>query len=97
MDGDVFCGGIYLEIYQDYLYIDLLAVNKEYKGQGIGTKLMQYADDYARKHNFEMINVGTTEFQARPFYEKLGYQVVFTRQNNPKGFECYSLNKKLEE
>ena len=95
MDNDVFCGGIYLQAYQDSLYVDLLAVNVDYRGRNIGTKLMEFAEKYARERNFESIDLGTTEFQARPFYEKLGYKVVFTRQNYPIGYECYTLHKKL--
>jgi ribosomal protein S18 acetylase RimI-like enzyme len=97
MDGETFVGGIYMELHEDYMYIDLLAVNKEYKGSGIGTKLMNYAEKEAKKRNYELINLGTTAFQARPFYEKLGYQVVFTRQDLPKGYECYTMIKYLND
>lgn len=95
LDGDKFAGGIQMEINKDSMYVDLLAVNKEYRGQDIGTKLMDYAEQVARERNLYSINLGTTEFQARTFYEKQGYNVIFTRQNFPKGFECYTLLKKL--
>ncbi len=96
-DEDIFVGGIQLELYEDSLYVDLLAVNKDYRGKDIGTKLMNYAEQVAENKKMVSIDLGTTAFQARPFYEKLGYKVVFTRQNFPKGFECYTLIKQLKE
>jgi ribosomal protein S18 acetylase RimI-like enzyme len=95
LDGDSFAGGVYMQLYTDSMYIDLLAVKTEYKGQKIGTKLMEFAEELARGKGFESIDLGTTEFQARPFYEKLGYNVIRTQQNLPKGFECYTLIKQL--
>lgn len=95
-EDDVFAGGIYIEVNEDSLYIDLLAVNKDFREKKIGTKLMLYAEQIARVKHMVSIELGTAEFQARAFYEKLGYEVVFTRQNYPKGFECYTLVKKLD-
>lgn len=96
LDNETFAGGIKLELYEDSMYIDLLAVNPNYRKQNIGTKLMEFAEELAIKKKFERIELGTTEFQAKSFYEKLGYEVVFTRQNLPKGFECYTLIKQLK-
>lgn len=97
MDDETFCGGIEIEEYTTFLHIHLLAVNQEYRGNKIGTNLMRFAEEYAIKHNKEFIDLSTVEFQARPFYEKLGYQVTFTRDNYPKGYKCYNLYKKLKE
>jgi hypothetical protein len=41
------------------------------------------------------ITLGTAEFQAKPFYEKLGYEVVGLRKESPKGYVSYSLRKDL--
>lgn len=95
LDNDTFCGGAGIEVYKDHIYTHLLAVNEEYKGNGIGSKLMKMIEDIARKNNHKYLSVGTTEFQARPFYEKMGYKVIHTRQDNPKGFESYTLINKL--
>lgn len=95
LDGDTFAGGIQIEINKDSMYIDLLAVNKKYRGNDIGTKLMDYVEELARERKLHSINLGTTEFQARPFYEKQGYHVILTRENFPRGFECYTLLKIL--
>lgn len=90
-----FVGGINCEMFEDSMYIDLLAVNQDFRGRQVGTTLMELAEQEARKRNFVSIDVGTAEFQARPFYEKLGYKVILTTKNQPKGFECYTLLKQL--
>lgn len=97
LDQETFCGGIFLQLYKEHLYIDLLAVNEAYRGNRIGSKLMDIAENIARERNYEWIDVGTTEFQARPFYEKQGYKVILETQDFPKGFSCYTLIKELNK
>lgn len=94
-DNDKFVGGVYMELYHDTLYVDLLAVHEDYKKQSIGTQLMDLALVTAQKNNFVSISLGTAQFQAKEFYQKLGYKVVSTIQNQPKGFECYTMIKEI--
>lgn len=95
--GDEFVGGVHFKVYKESIHVHLLAVVKKFRGNQIGTELMNYVETYARKHHIEMIDLGTTEFQARPFYEKMGYKVMHTRKNYPEGYECYTLIKNLKE
>lgn len=97
LDGEVFVGGVVIEIYPTSIYTHLLAVNKDYRGKKVGLKLMEFPEKEAKERNIKMLEVGTAEFQAKPFYEKLDYKVVYTRKDNPKGYECYTLVKTLEE
>ncbi|HHK5920164.1 TPA: biphenyl 2,3-dioxygenase, partial [Serratia marcescens] len=39
----------------------------------------------------------TFSFQARPFYEKLGYQLQMTLKEYPVEHECYLLTKTLTD
>lgn len=89
-------GGIYAVIQHDYLYIDWLWVDEAYRGNQIGTKLIHLIEDYAFKHKINRINLGTHEFQARYFYEKLGYTVNATYMECPEGYEDYIMSKKLK-
>jgi ribosomal protein S18 acetylase RimI-like enzyme len=82
-------------VYDLSLYTHLLAVNQAYRGNQIGKKLMSFAEEEAKKRNIHLLDVGTASFQAKPFYEKLGYSVIYTRKNNPKGYECYTLVKEI--
>ncbi|XMB86765.1 GNAT family N-acetyltransferase [Mycoplasmatota bacterium WC44] len=93
LDNDVFVGGVQGVITEDSMNIHLLVVNEEYRNRDIGTKLMTLIEDVAVRKDIAKIYLGTVEFQARSFYEKLGYKVVMTRKNVPKGYDSYKLVK----
>ncbi len=95
VDGENYLGGVIGMFKEDQVYVDLLAVNKEYRKKGIGVKLMTALEEYAKKNGAINIHLGTAEFQAKGFYEKLGYSVTVTMENYPKGYECYTMQKFL--
>ncbi len=94
-DGDDFIGGIKGQLYKNSLHISLLAVDERYRGQKVGFKLMMIAEDIAKENHIPTLDLSTTEYQARAFYESLGYQVVYTRQDYPIGYENYKLIKNI--
>jgi ribosomal protein S18 acetylase RimI-like enzyme len=95
LDDDCFVGGIQCDAYDETFYVNRIIVIDTYKEKGIGKTLMGYAEKAAIKHGLKVIELGTCEFQAKGFYQKLGYQVVHTRKNHPKGFESYTMVKKI--
>lgn len=95
LDDDRFVGGIEARIEEDMMHLGLLVVLEEYRGKGVGSKLMTLMEEVAAGKKVTKITLGTVEFQARLFYEKLGYQVVLTRKNMPRGFENYKMMKNL--
>ena len=58
---------------------------------------MNMIEEEATQKGVKLFSLGTAEFQARPFYEKLGYKVVMTLPNNPVGYECYTMRKLKED
>jgi GNAT superfamily N-acetyltransferase len=63
------------------IYIDQLWVHPNYRGKGLGHKLMNATHDYARKLDLFMAIVATMSFQrATDFYAKFGYTKDFERQ-----------------
>ncbi|WP_291573009.1 GNAT family N-acetyltransferase [Clostridium sp. UBA4548] len=95
LDNDKFVGGVHGSITEDSMYIGWLVVDEAYKGNGIGKNLMCKIEEKAKEINVYSINLGTVEFQAKKFYEKLGYKVVFVKDNDPKGYKSYSMLKKI--
>ncbi|MFW5794273.1 MAG: GNAT family N-acetyltransferase [Bacillota bacterium] len=93
LDNNNFIGGISCEIYDDTLYISRIAVKENYRKKQIGKNLMQFLEKEAKKRNLKVIQLGTCEFQAKGFYNKLEYKIVFTRDNNPKGYKNYTMIK----
>ena len=53
-------------------FVETVVVDKKYRGQGFGTILMKYAEDYCReKLHLKIIYLSTKGQEL--FYEKLGY------------------------
>ena len=58
-------------------YIKSIAVYPEYRGEGIGTALLSFAEDLFRgKARFLFICVSSFNHRARKLYEKCGYQIA---------------------
>ena len=88
-------GGIIGEIFYDWLFVELLAIPKEVRGQGIGSRLLRMAEDVAREKGCLGIWLNTFDFQAPSFYEKHGF-TEFGRLNDfPLGHKRFFLQKRL--
>ena len=59
-------------------YIYGFRVRPQYRGEGIGTHLMQTAEEDLRQRGFQRVslNVGRDNFSAQRLYERLGYHIV---------------------
>lgn len=88
-------GGIRATCYWNTLHIELLWISETARGSGIGRKLIQKAEAFARDNGCENALVETTSWQARPFYEKNGYNHMATLPNRPKGHSSHYLTKVL--
>jgi len=85
-----------IEVYREpqaYLYLDDFSVAAAYRGSGIGTKLMQKAEAYAREIGIPAIvlHVEKSNESAFRFYERLGY-TIFRDDGNR-----YLLSKELDQ
>ena len=78
------------------IYIHRLAVRPNYQGKGFAQKLMSYAEDFAKKNNFNSIRLDTFSKNERnqKFYEQRGYKklgdIYFPKQSEHP-FHCYEL------
>ena len=81
---------------EDSFHIDLLVVPKEYRGKNIGKTMMLMAEDEAIKRGIGTMDLSTGEYGTKPFYEKLGYRVVYTRKNHPTGYRNFKLIKHIK-
>ncbi|MDI6836219.1 MAG: GNAT family N-acetyltransferase [Rhizobiaceae bacterium] len=68
-------GGLYGEESYGWGFIKYLVVPENLRGLGLGSRLMKEAEEIARRRGFVGVWLDTYDFQARPFYEKLGYEV----------------------
>lgn len=79
-----------------WLFIQLLVVPAQARGQGLGTQVMQRAEAEAIARGCVGAWLDTFEFQARGFYEKLGYQCFGQIDGYPPGYARYFLKKQLQ-
>ena len=88
-------GGIRANAFWNYCTIELLWLAKETRGLGLGSNLMAAAEKFAKDKGFGYMRTETLSFQAKPFYEKLGYKVFGELPDYPKGHTTYCLVKEL--
>lgn len=88
-------GGVTGFTYYGCLYVDLLWVKEELQHQGLGTTLMQKAEKIACERHCSFATLNTMDWEALPFYQKLGYEIEFIREGYEKNSKKYMLRKKL--
>ncbi|MCU6668303.1 GNAT family N-acetyltransferase [Enterobacteriaceae bacterium H4N4] len=89
-------GGLIGRRVGEWLDIKYLWVCDDTRGSGLGGQLMRAAEEEARRQGCQQALVDTLSFQARPFYEKQGYQLKMTLDDFPyQGMQRYYLSKAL--
>ena len=87
-------GGVSGVTQWNWLFIKLLWVSEELRGQGFGRALMSSAEQEALARGCTNIYLDTFSFQARDFYERLGYEVFGQLTDFPPGHTRYFLQKR---
>lgn len=94
-DGNV-CGGLTGYIVWEWMSVNLLATDKDYRGNGVGSALMAKAEELARSKNCIGMKLVTLDFQAPEFYKKLGFEVLSVMPDYPRGHKRYAMMKRLD-
>ncbi|MFC5695219.1 GNAT family N-acetyltransferase [Pseudomonas sp. GCM10022186] len=88
-------GGLYGEIFYRWLFIELLAIPEQTRGQGIGSRLMDMAEDIAREKGCVGIWLDTFDFQAPAFYQRHGFTEFGCLDNFPLDHKRFFFQKRL--
>jgi len=66
------------EAHLDEFYVDTICVHESCRGLGIGTILLQFAEEIAKQKGFNKLslNVETEKFSAISLYERVGFVVT---------------------
>lgn len=88
-------GGLWGRTAYDWLFVELLFVPEPLRGQGVGTDLMRRAEAEAAARGCHSAWLDTFEFQARGFYERLGYRCFGELANYPAGSSRYFMARAL--
>jgi ribosomal protein S18 acetylase RimI-like enzyme len=92
--GQIF-GGLWANTSFDYLHIDALYLPEMLRGQKLGGELVLQAEEEAVRRGCHAAWLDTFSFQARAFYEKLGYSVFGTLEDYPPGHQRYFMTRSL--
>ncbi len=89
-------GGLWGRTAYDWLFVEVLIVPESLRHTGLGTALMRQAEQIASERNCVGVWLDTFSFQARPFYEKLGYTVFAELKDRPRGVSQFWLQKRFD-
>ncbi len=92
---DAVIGGLWGHTGYDWLFTQLLVVPASLRGRGVGTEIMQLAEREAMARGCHGAWLDTFEFQARGFYERIGYVCFGELPNYPTGFSRFFMKKAL--
>lgn len=88
-------GVLTAEMLWGWMYIDELWVSPDARGQGLGRRLMQLAEEHARSQDLRGLWLWTQSWQAEGFYRQLGFS-EFTRFDDfPEGHSRIGFRKVL--
>jgi len=92
---DAILGGAIGQVWGGWLDLSLLWVAEPLRGEGYGRQLLEAAEDKARSQGCRGVFLSTFSFQARPFYERFGYEVIADVPDYPAGYTYHVLKKTL--
>lgn len=92
---DAILGGAIGQVWGGWLDLSLLWVAEPLRGEGYGRQLLEAAEDEARSQGCRGVFLSTFSFQARPFYERFGYEVIADVPDYPAGHTYHVLKKTL--
>ena len=77
-------------------HLDQLLVAKDYRDQGIGSRLLSEFERRCRAAGCHRLTLETAEYQARGFYEKHGFKIACTMRDNKFHYTWYLMEKTLD-
>lgn len=88
-------GGLIAQTWWKMLEVQYLWIHEDFRGKGYGKEMMLRAEAEAKEDQCHKAYVDTFDFQAKGFYEKLGYKVWGTLDGFADKFERIYLHKNL--
>ncbi len=89
-------GGLTAKTYWNWLHVEFLWVDAAMRETGLGTKILSLAEEEAVNRGCNAVMLDTFSFQARGFYEKLGYRVFGQLEGYSGKHQRFYMSKPLE-
>lgn len=91
----IIVGGLRGYTLWSWLHISQVWLQSDLRGQGYGKKIIAAAEREAVRRGCRNAHLDTFDFQAREFYEKLGYEVFGVLKNFPDGHSRFYMQKRI--
>ena len=88
-------GGLLGETYWGWLFVETLWIDHKLRHKGHATELMAAAEAEALERGCKYSYLDTFSFQARPFYDSLGYEVFGVLEDYPGEHKRFFMKKTL--
>ena len=96
-DSGEIIGTITGRAYYNEVHIGDLIIDKRFRRQNIGTKLVRAVEENYKDKGYDKITLTTFGFQAPEFYKKLGYSLEFVREDKDPKLSKYFYCKVLKD
>lgn len=93
IEGDKLVGGMIVSKKLQWIDVDILYIEKEYRNKRIATRLMDKVINYCKENDLVGIHLCTLDFQAKGFYEKLNFQLIAEIKDWPRNHTRYEFIK----
>lgn len=95
LNGDILAGINSILYCWNCLYVDVLWVKEEFRGEGYGSALLKEVEKIAKEKGCTLIHLDTFDFQAKDFYLNHGYKVFGVLDDCPLEHKRYYMKKSL--
>ena len=95
-EGEGPAGGLWGRTGYGWLFVELLVVPEALRGRNLGAELLGRAETIAAERGCIGAWLTTFDFQARGFYEKLGYSLFGRIDDSPPGSARLFLSKRFD-
>lgn len=87
--------GVFAYANWTWLHINLFWIAKDLRHCGLGSRMLQRIEKAGVERGCQQVHLDTFSYQARPFYERHGYEVFATLDDYPPGQQRFFLRKAL--